>query len=69
MIPYKRKKERKKEREKERKKEKETERKFIHPLNINTFNNHCNTLSKCDDIRKMLKTNVMGKASSRAAND
>ena len=51
---------------KERKKRKK-ERKSIHPLNINTFNNHYNPLNECDNIRKMLKSNCMGKAPSRTA--
>ena len=49
-----------------RKKEKK-ERKSIHPLNINTFNNYYNTLNECDNIRKMLMINCMGKAPSKAA--
>ena len=49
-------------------KERKDKRKSIHPLNINTSNSHYNTLNECDNIRKMLKTNCMGKASSRPAN-
>ena len=43
------------------------ERKSIHPLNIDTNNNHNNRLNECDNIRKMLKTNCTGKSPSKVA--
>ena len=33
------------------------ERKSIHPLNIDTYNNHYIRLNECDNIRKLLNTN------------
>ena len=43
------------------------ERKSIHPLDINTSNNHYNRLNECNNIKKMLKTNCTGKALNKAA--
>ena len=42
-------------------------KKYINPLNINTFRNHYDILNEFDDIREMLKTNCSGKAPIKAA--
>ena len=50
-----------------KKKVERQEKKTIHPLNINTYDNPYVRLNECDNIKRMLDTNLTGKAPSKVA--